>query len=245
MTATRIRVFKFGDAVFLNMHSRIVDSEKADNGFVHAVDKILHPPKGVTEMLYAVPTSFSTTLAAFERTNLACDLNHKEQAITVFAPSNHAWEQLGFQNLKYLFSCVGQKEEREGGGSGSRDEKKGRQPWCRGTEDLKRIMEFHVGKQLAYSTDMMKKETIKFKTLEGSQLTVCAKRREGGGRNEWNDEDRDSKHQDVRRYNFVVNNGEARVQFTDALACNGAIQVIDNVLIPRDVKLPHDKWMMM
>jgi len=235
----RVRVFRFHDNIWLNMHSRIVEKDiKASNGRVHAIDHVLCPPKGVTEMLYTVPTSFSTTISALERTGLACDINGKEKAITVFAPSNQAWENLGYANLKFLFSCVGQKEERER--RGSWDEKE-RQPWCKGTEELKKIMEFHIATELAYSTDMMKKKSMTMKTLCGSKLQVCAKRREG----QREERDEDSKHQDVRQFNFVVNDGEARVKFTDGLAKNGAIQVIDNILIPKNVKLPHDSWMQM
>jgi len=230
------------------MHARITEKDiEADNGRIHAIDRIVMPPKSVSQMLYTMPTSFSIFSAALERTGMCSEVS-KEKGVTVFVPKNEAWEHLGFENLKYLFSCVGQKTENERHSDRDSyrdsDREEGRQgPWCQGTKDLRKILQHHVATKLAYTTDMMEKQTMKMKTLGHDQLTVCANKvGEKGDRNDYRDED-EIRHRDVRKYNFVVNNGEARVQFTDGLACNGAIQVIDNVMIPSGVRLPHDKMM--
>jgi len=246
----RIRVFRFHDITWLNMKARIIESDiKADNGRIHAIDRVLCPPQEVTEMMYTVPTQFSTTLAAFERTGLMSELE-REKALTVFAPNNRAWKALGYENLKYLFSCAGQKREDREGRDRDRDEKDRRdrdrdederRPMCKGVRDLKKILQNHVAKKLAYSTDFMDKETTELRTLGNAKITVCAKKQQGRDedRNR-RDEDEDKKHRDVRRYNFVVNDGEARITFNDGLASNGAIQMISGVLVG-DIRLPHER----
>lgn len=236
----RIRIFKFGDHAWLNMQAKIEDREvKAGNGRIYAIDNVIMPPSNAHEMLNAVPVVFSTTALGLERTGL-CREVAKDKALTVFAPTNAAWKTLGLENLKHLFSCAGQKGSKMSSGGGSERES------CRGLEDLKKILSAHIATDLAYSTDIMKKETMNLRTLcRDTELKVCAKRREGGGRSD-DDSDRwadDEKHHDVRRYNFVLQNGEARIQFTDGLASNAAIHMIDSVIIPKGVRLPHDRWM--
>ncbi|KAI8817300.1 FAS1 domain-containing protein [Fimicolochytrium jonesii] len=253
----RVRVFRFAGDVWLNMHARIVEKDlEAENGRIHAIDNVLHPPRHATEMLYTLPTEFSTFLAALERTELADKLD-QHHGVTVFAPSNRAWKNVGFENLKYLFSCVGQRQggEKGKGGKGGDYE----QPTCQGLTDLKKIIKYHVATDVAYSTDMMQKKELQLKTFEGQTVTIRAKHRQDRGRGD-EDEDTDREwssifshrrkhdeehggHHDVRRYHFTINDGEARISFTDGLARNGAIQVIDNVMIPKDVKLPHDQYL--
>jgi uncharacterized surface protein with fasciclin (FAS1) repeats len=237
----RLRVFTFNDRVWLNMHSQITGPEiETENGNIFAVDKVLVPPSTAIETLYTVPTMFSTFVTALEKTCMWRDLEN-EKGITVFAPSNKAWEGLGYDNLKYLFSCVGQQTEggqRRFSDSGSCEQR----VQCQGWKDLKKIVEHHVGTDLAYSTDMMKKENIKMKTLGNEKLEICAKSRQGGGQGETRRSlGEEEEHHDVRRHNFLVNKGEARIQFTDGLASNGAVFAIDNVLVPESVKLPHDR----
>ncbi|KAJ3004866.1 hypothetical protein HKX48_001002 [Thoreauomyces humboldtii] len=237
------------------MHARVEKSIEASNGMIFAIDKVLQPPCQVTEQLFTIPTTFSTFGAALERTGLSSKVDN-EKGLTVMAPSNKAWEMLGFENLKYLFSCVGQ--EREGGSRHGRydqdDEREGRKPQCQGVKDLKKILEFHVGKEVAYSTDFMNKKETTLETLCGHEMTVCAKRKQGGGESDEDDrrrrdrkdrkgrKDEGDEHRDVREYNFMVNDGEARIQFTDGLASNAAIHVVDNIMVPENVNLPYDRW---
>lgn len=54
------------------MRARVVESDlEAENGRIHAIDRILTPPHNVREMLYMLPTEFSTFLAAAERTGVS------------------------------------------------------------------------------------------------------------------------------------------------------------------------------
>jgi len=239
----RIRVFRFADTIFLNARARVMDKEiEAENGQIFPIDHVLCPPQNVVEMLGAVPTRLSTTLAAFARTGLDRDLT-EEKGVTVFAASNNAWEKLGYENLRYLFSCAGQKtwawesKDRRG-----RDENQEGRVMCNGIKDLKKILQGHIAKKVAYTTDVMKDEKMQLPTLGHKKITVCARKRQGGGSDEdRNRRDEDSnKHRNVNHYNFVVNDGEARVAFTDGLSSNGAIQVIDSVICS-GVRLPHER----
>jgi len=242
----RIRVFRFHGDIWLNMRGRMVQHDmRAENGLIHVIDRVLMPPSDAREMLFMLPTMFSTFLAGMERTGMS-KLLADEKGLTVFAPSNEAWERLGMENLRYLFSCAGQHEHTK---SSERE--------CKGLKDLKRIMQYHMGRELAYSTDMMEKREMRIKTFcEDMEVRVQAieRKRGGGGGDRDRDsdsvfevqkhctsKDKDEKQHDVRRYMFLLNHGEARVTFTDGLAENGAIQMIDDVLIPEDMKLPHDR----
>ncbi|KAI8822459.1 FAS1 domain-containing protein [Fimicolochytrium jonesii] len=288
----RMRVFKFHNEMWLNMHARIVDMDmEAENGRIHAIDRVVCPPMEVTEMMYILPTKFSTFLSGLERTGMMEKIE-SEKGMTIFAPSNHAWQNLGFDNLRYLFSCMGQKEE---GGRRRYDERDGdrMRMRCKGMQDLKKIMEYHIGMDIAWSTDMMEKKDMRMETMMGEELEIKAMRMRRGGRDEDRDDDcddhdsddcrhrrrrddrrrhdndrhrhdddrrrhdddrrrhdddrrrhnDDKKMHDVRKYNFIMNKGEARVSFTDMLGSNGAIQMIDNVMLPPGMRLPHDRMM--
>lgn len=233
----RIKISKFANTVFLNMEATVTDSERADNGYIHAISQVLIPPRGIAEQALVAPTLLSTSLLALTRVGLACDVNDRKTT-TVFLPSNSAWKSLGFQNVAYLFSCVGQKTEDRGNDN---DSDKNKQPWCAGTRDLEKIVRFHVTKNdLAYSTDILKNKKMEFQTLEGQKIDVQARRRTEQG-SFWKSDE----HRDVRDFDLIVNQGEARVMVADNVAKNGAVHVINNVLVPKSVRLPHNRGMMM
>ncbi|KAJ3106934.1 hypothetical protein HDU96_008055 [Phlyctochytrium bullatum] len=272
----RIRVNRLFGEVYLNMYARVNtrDSYDAENGQIWALDNVLVPPQNVMEVLYQVPTEFSTSVSALCRLK-ATEKIEDLKASTLFMPDNDAWEKLGFRNLYYLFGENGR-------------------------EDLKKIMMYHGAEQLAYSTKMMKEETLELEsTLKGERLTIEARRRrrdggrDGGrdddrdvnrscrdeerdclrrgdrncreerercerrrrdnrrdnrrrrdgrnGRDEDDEDDRDGQFDSPRDYLFIINDGEARIRFTDALGENGVIHVISDVLIPENVNLPHDR----
>ncbi|KAJ3281880.1 hypothetical protein HK104_011219 [Borealophlyctis nickersoniae] len=240
----RIRVFKFAHEVYLNVHSRVVEKDmEAENGRIHVIDRVLMPPRDAWHMMHVFPTEFSTMIAAAERADMREDME-RERGVTVLAPSNSAWKRLGMMNLAYLFA---------------RHE---------GRDDLKRIMKYHIGTDLAYSTRMMKEGEMRIKTRGKQELTLQACRRRrgheggrrstdrdhrraecemgcrrgggGGGRRSTDRKDRD-RECDVRDFYFTLNYGEARISLTDGPTENGVIQVIDEVLIPEDVKLPYER----
>jgi uncharacterized surface protein with fasciclin (FAS1) repeats len=70
------------------------------------------------ELLHFIPTKFSTFIAAVVRVGMEKELA-ESKALTVFVPTNGAWENLGCENNWYLFSEHGVK-------------------------DLKKIIQYHV-----------------------------------------------------------------------------------------------------
>ncbi|KAJ3294244.1 hypothetical protein HK104_003821 [Borealophlyctis nickersoniae] len=207
----RIRVYRFHGDTYLNMMSRVVDKDiQADNGKIHVVDRVLVPPRDALHTLKMLPTEFSILVIALYRSDLH-DMAKTGKGITVFAPTNRAWERLGYRNLAHLFGSE------------------------KGKEDLKKIVEFHasVATDLAYSIDMMEQHKLKVHTLHKDQLLEleARKRRDISTK----------KHEcDAYKYLFLINHGEAVVRFADGIAANGVVHMINDVLIPDDVKLPHD-----
>ncbi|KAI8810453.1 FAS1 domain-containing protein [Cladochytrium replicatum] len=241
----RIRVFKYRqDAVFLNMqaHVKLNEGEKAENGELYIVDRVLHLPIDLEETFALIPTEFSTLYTAAARTGLLDELREHEkerqssgrnnqEGLTVLAPNNAAWKNLGYHNLAYLFSD-------------------------RGINELKKIVQYHIGTELHYSPDFIKDRKVNLRTLHGKRDVEIEARR----RHHSNDRSREADEEIVlafggedkpdrgdgsrgrspHQYLFTVNDGEARIVFTDGLSGNGVLHVINNVLIPDDVQLPSD-----
>ncbi|TPX59338.1 hypothetical protein PhCBS80983_g02526 [Powellomyces hirtus] len=156
-----------------------------------------------------------------------------EKPLTVFTPSNRPWESLGWENLKYLFSCVGQKMPSK---SDSWISAGSEMAQCEGIKTFNSSLKYHVATKLVYSTDLMEQKDTGLQTLEGKQIDVCAGHHEGR-------EDTDKKKQwDVRIYSFIMNKGEARIMAIDLLASNGVAEIIDNVMLPSTVSLPHERY---
>ncbi|KAI8854007.1 FAS1 domain-containing protein [Chytridium lagenaria] len=217
----RIRVSKIFHDVYLNMYARI-DLKRdydADNGRIWGIEDVLVPPPNVVDVMYSIPTEFSTTVSALCRLGVTDKLEQMKGG-TVLVPDNAAWEKLGFRNLYHLFSE-------------------------RGRDDLKKILQYHVADDLAYSTKMMRDGKVELETmLKGEKIIVEARRRRdgGGGRRQVRrGEDDDGQHESPKDYIFVVNEGEARIRFTDGVSENGVIHVISEVLVPESVELPDER----
>ena len=100
-----------------------------------------------------------------------------------------------------------------------------------GKKNLEKILAYHVGVELAYMADIKKHRQLKIKTLEGSELRVSIKSHHH------------SKHEDAKHHQgghaHIYVNGESRVVFPDFPTENGAMHVINEVLVPDDVELPE------
>lgn len=209
----KIRVVDFFGQKYLNMYARVHREElRADNGVILILDNVLCPPLEALEMMGNVPFAYSTMLVAAEKTDMLKRIK-EEKGVTVFAPVNNAWKTLGIQNLIYLFSPHGEK-------------------------DLKRIVQYHIGRETVYSTDMIKEKKMKIRTLlrdEELEINACEYSR--GHKRDFADF---KKEECPFEYIYTINKGEARIEMTcaDFLAENGVIQAINSVLIPSDVKLP-------
>jgi uncharacterized surface protein with fasciclin (FAS1) repeats len=211
----RIRVFEFFGQYYLNMYARVHREQiQAENGHILIIDHVLCPPLDANNIMSKAPFAFSTMLVAAEKTNMLKTIEDVK-GLTIFAPNNNAWMSLGMQNLIYLFSP-------------------------RGCNDLKRIVQYHIGKNLLYSTDMMKEKKMQVQTLlQNQQLEINACERKSGRGGHYKAENR--REEEPSNWIFTINNGEARVEehFSDFLAENGVIQSINSVLIPSDVELPY------
>ncbi|KAB8237276.1 fasciclin domain-containing protein [Aspergillus alliaceus] len=96
----------------LNFYSHIVAPDIAGtNGLIHAISAPLLPPPSTQTLLDIVPTQFSTFNLGLLKTGLSSFLttDSKSKGLTVFAPSNTAFQRLGFKINAFLFSPVGEK----------------------------------------------------------------------------------------------------------------------------------------
>jgi hypothetical protein len=68
------------------------------------------PPPDVLDLIGVLPTEFSTTEAALERTGLLKEFPKLAgHGMTFFAPSNRDWKRLGLKINAFLFSKCGNK----------------------------------------------------------------------------------------------------------------------------------------
>jgi len=92
-----VRVNFYAKVVAVNIH--------ANNGIIHAVNSLIIPPPFVGRELSLLPTRFSTLLLAYEKTDFVKYIHGvKSTGTTVFAPSNVAFERLGYRANAFLFN---------------------------------------------------------------------------------------------------------------------------------------------
>jgi len=208
-------------AIYLN-HFTLVEQSgfKCSNGIVYPIDWVLVPPKKLAEQLFKFPLVTSIFVNAIQATELQDTIS--EKSLTVFVPSNSAWDSMNIMDLVYLFSPAGR-------------------------DDLKRVLQYHICEGVVYSTDLMEKvgDEIEVSTmLEGESISILVnkrnqqnKRKEGNSfkSKDRNDNKREGKSLKPNDFLIVLNNGAASVLRTDCIAENGTSHWINSVLIPRDV----------
>ncbi|KAF5330776.1 hypothetical protein D9619_005655 [Psilocybe cf. subviscida] len=119
--ALRLRISRsvIPPATKINFFTRITRPDiKALNGLVHVVDSPLIPPPSVFQQLYMLPRVFSTLTSALQRTGLTnfTDLRFVRDgnltgasAVTLFAPTNAAFDALPKKLKLFLFSPFGER----------------------------------------------------------------------------------------------------------------------------------------
>lgn len=103
----RLRVGLGLDGVRLNFFSRVVAANiGATNGVVHAVAQALMPPPMVGRELALFPSTFSTLLYAYDKTDFVKFIHNigTTTGTTMFAPTNLAWAKLGPRTNAFLFN---------------------------------------------------------------------------------------------------------------------------------------------
>ena len=105
-----IAVTKRDDAnLYVNL-SKVVDYDiEASNGVIHVIDSVLLPPDltpstmTIAEIAQA-DGNFDTLVAALTAANLVGTVNDPDASLTVFAPTDAAFEELGDAALNYLLN---------------------------------------------------------------------------------------------------------------------------------------------
>ncbi|KAI9656680.1 MAG: hypothetical protein M1831_004590 [Alyxoria varia] len=191
----------------VNFYARIIAINIfGTNGVIHGVDSLILPPPRAIEVVDLIPDAFSTLELGLVKTGLLDQLNGTRRAGgTLFAPSNDAFSKLGPRINGFLFSRYGLKY-------------------------LKGLLQYHVApKRTLYSDayyevdddDSQKVKSGPPRGLYHYELPTLL-------------EDR-SISVDVARWARFIElriNGFSRVAISDAVARDGVIQVVGNVLIP-------------
>ncbi|OHW94256.1 fasciclin domain family protein [Colletotrichum incanum] len=106
----KLRIAEASSGVEVNFYGRVVDAESKEgvNGVVHYVDSVLIPPPRHAALVDSLPEQLETFSRGLKRTGLSEQLHAGAQrGVTLFAPSNEAWERLGQDVRRFLFSEVG------------------------------------------------------------------------------------------------------------------------------------------
>jgi len=86
--------FTFADGkVFINGAEIVMTDIIASNGVIHVIDAVLTPPQNIVEIASA-DENFSTLVSAVVKADLVHALADEDEELTVFAPTNAAFEAL-------------------------------------------------------------------------------------------------------------------------------------------------------
>ncbi|KAI1764397.1 FAS1 domain-containing protein [Hypoxylon sp. FL1150] len=232
----RIRVSKGFFSLKLNFYSKIIFPNLfTANGVLHGVDSILVPPPPVERLISLFPSKFSTLELAAEKTGFNHHHHHhsgddgdddnddeKLTGLTVFAPTNFAFQKLGPRANAFLFNTE------------------------KGLGYLRALLAYHVvANETLYSDEFYGKkkeddlsffdeeesgevdaETVKPKYVHLDLPTLLGDKHIAVDISRW--------------FGFIKIrlNGHVDVAIQDGIAKDGVVQVINSVLIPPH---PHHK----
>jgi uncharacterized surface protein with fasciclin (FAS1) repeats len=209
----RVSVSLFG--VRLNLYSKVrAGNIVASNGVIHAVDKILMPPPAAAKLIKIFPSKFSTLALALETTGVGAALKDIETTgSTLFAPSNAAFAKLGPRLNAFLFSDHGKKY-------------------------LAALLKYHVVANETLYSDAYYGKGKSSEGFDEEEDTTAGLRPPPS--QTWHFDLPSLLNEkpiavDVRRWmrwTTITVNKWVRVSLQDAVAEDGVIHVIENVLIP-------------
>ena len=181
------------------------------------MDSILIPPPPAGKLISLFPSKFSTLLLAADKTVLtdkAKDHDHKLTGLTIFAPTNAAFQKLGPAANAFLVNSE------------------------KGLHYLKALRLYHiVANETLYSDTYYGATSNGLDGINGNDDYEG----EGDTKNGHTHVDLPSllhgKHLsvDISRWHRLISirvNGRTKVSIQDALARDGVVQVVDNVLFP-------------
>ncbi|KAF4870144.1 Aurofusarin biosynthesis cluster protein S [Colletotrichum siamense] len=102
----RLRVGGGGEDVVLNFYSRLLgdESKRAGNGVVHFVDDVLVPPPRFDRLIDVLPERLGFFSRALKETGVGEETAvNGRRGVTVFAPSDEAWDKIGDEIKSFLF----------------------------------------------------------------------------------------------------------------------------------------------
>lgn len=210
----RVRVGLTG--VRVNFYDKVVGADYfAKNGVIHAVRNILVPPPRVGRLLSLFPSKFSTLLLAMEKTNFV-EFIHAipSTGSTVFAPSNTAFDRLGPGANAFLFNSE------------------------KGLKYLKALLKYHIVVNETLYSDALYIDKSEGKSAPVDILTDDEP--EANGLRHYHVDlpsllKEKNISVDITRWGGFIDvkvNGYVHVAVQDGIARNGAVQVVDHVLLP-------------
>ncbi|BCR86582.1 fasciclin domain-containing protein [Aspergillus chevalieri] len=189
----------------VNFYGRLVAVDiAASNGLIHGIDSILLPPPPALSLFTIVPTQFSTLTLGLLKTGLAATLEDADKRVTIFAPSNRAFEHLGLHINAFLFSH-------------------------HGTKYLRALLQYHIVQNRTLYSDVFYApdgQVRELGTKGYTHLDLPTLLGENGRPGLAVDVSR------FGAYTSIKLNGSRKVAFADALARDGVVHILDHVLVP-------------
>ncbi|KAF2245312.1 FAS1 domain-containing protein [Trematosphaeria pertusa] len=85
----------------------------ASNGYIHAIDTVLQPPSlsTLSSIMHMPKAQFGTFIRALHHSGIITEVNGMQSSgLTAFAPSNRAFDELGEERIRHLFTPEGRGE---------------------------------------------------------------------------------------------------------------------------------------
>jgi len=194
---------------YVNLFARVVYvNVVAENGILHAIDHVILPPPKIANILQVTPNHFSTLVNGLYKTGVIEELKKIEEGLTLFAPTNNAFERLGSRAIAFLFSDHGKKY-------------------------LAALLKYHIAPgRVLYSDVLIKTDTAEKSIASPNHGRIPKGHYHVELKTLLEDHDLSV---DIGRFGRLIDftiNRYTRAVFTDGVAADGVIHVVGNVILP-------------